>query len=109
MGSRRTSGGGRTQSFRVSVENRAAMAAILLVVCVLFAVLFYEGSRLKNRISSNEVKRIELEAAIEEENRRTEEIEARREYMQSDEYVKQAAKDRLGLVESGEIIFRPLE
>ena len=33
--------------------------------------------------------------------------ESLREYMQSDEYLKQAAKDRLGLVESDEVIFRP--
>ncbi len=83
------------------------MIAILLVVCLLFAVLFFEGIRLKQRIGDNDMRRRELETAIEEEKHRTESIEAMREYMQSDEYVKEAARDRLGLVESGELIFKP--
>ena len=40
---------------------------------------------------------------------RTESIESLREYMQSDEYIRQAAKDRLGLVESGEVVFKEME
>lgn len=83
------------------------MITILMVVCLLFAVLLYEGFQLQNRIGENEQRRTELEAAIEKEEQRTSEIEARREYMKSDEYVRQAARDRLGLLESGELIFKP--
>ena len=107
MSSRKAQRRRKSRSARITAENRAGMIAILLVVCLLFAVLLFEGSRLNDRIGENERKRTELEQAIEEEELRTAAIESKREYMQSDDYVRQAAKDRLGLVESGETIFRP--
>ena len=106
MDSRKASRVKKTRSARITAENRAGMIAILLVVCLLFAVLLFEGERLRRRIGENEQKRIELQQALEEEELRTGEIESRREFLQSDEYVRQAAKDRLGLVESGEMIFK---
>jgi cell division protein FtsB len=88
-------------------ENRLAMIGIVAVVTLLFAVLIIEGLRLNRRIDENEAHRQTLEEEIASEEMRTESIESLREYMQSDEYLKQAAKDRLGLVESDEVIFRP--
>ena len=60
-------------------------------------------------IDANEARRVELEEAIASEEARTESIESLREYMQSEEYIRQAAKDRLGLVESGEVVFKMQE
>lgn len=93
----------------ISRENAAAMLAIMVVVSLLFAVLIIEGLRLNRKIDMGEARRQELEQQIAEEKQRTESIEALREYMQSEEYVKQAAKERLGLVESGELVFRSQE
>ena len=98
--------GRRRKRARVSRENKRAMVLITIVVILLFFVLLFESRRLYSRIEANEIHRQDLEKQIEEETRRTEEIEALREYMQSDDYMKQAAKDRLGLVEEGEIIFK---
>ncbi len=82
------------------------MIAILFVVCFLFMVLLLEGFRLRQQIVDNDLKHVELERSIAEEEERTLRIESRREYMKSDDYVRQAAKDRLGLIESGEVIFK---
>ena len=106
MGSNRGRSRRRSAGARSRGENHAGMIAILIVVCLIFAVLLLEGWRLRGRIHDNEARGTELQAAIEEETARTAQIESRREYMQSDEYIRQAAKDRLGLVESGEIIFK---
>ncbi len=46
------------------------------------------------------------EQQIENENQRTEDISEMQEYMQSDEYLEKVAKDKLGLVKDGEIIFK---
>ena len=97
----------RGRRSRASQENRLAMIGIVAVVTLLFAVLIIEGLRLNRRIDENEAHRQTLEEEIASEEMRTERIESLREYMQSDEYLKQAAKDRLGLVESDEVIFRP--
>ncbi len=107
--SRKRSKRRRGKRTRISRENAAAMLAIMVVVSLLFAVLIIEGLHLNQRIDANELHRQELEEQIEMEKLRTESIESLREYMQSDEYVKQAAKERLGLVESGEVVFRTQE
>ena len=98
---------GQKRSDRVShVENRVAMIVVLCVVCVLFGVLLFEGIRLSRRIDENEARRVALEEAIEEEGKRTESIEAMREYMQTEEYIRQLARDRLGLVDEDELILK---
>ena len=47
-----------------------------------------------------------LEKELEEEQARTEEIKELKEYMQTDEYAEQAAREKLGLVKDNEIIFQ---
>ena len=49
---------------------------------------------------------IALEQQIEAEQARTEEIEEYRKYTQTKAYVEEVAKDKLGLVYQGEIIFK---
>ena len=96
----------RKRRSRVSRENRVAMLAIMFVVCLLFAVLTAEGVRLNRRIDTNEARRQELLGEIAAEELRTEEILKLRASMQTDDFVRQAAKERLGLVEDNELIFR---
>ena len=87
-------------------ENRIGMIAILAVVSLLFAVLMIEGFHLRERMVAGEMRRAQLEEAIEEEQLRTKAIEETQGDMDSDEFIRQAARDHLGLVEDGEIIFR---
>ena len=47
-----------------------------------------------------------LNQQIEEEKARTQEIEDLKDYMLTDEYVEQAAREKLGLVKENEIIFQ---
>ena len=47
-----------------------------------------------------------LSQQIEEEQARTQEIEDLKQYMLTDEYAEQAAREKLGLVKENEIIFR---
>lgn len=107
--SRARAGRKRRSSKRAGRDNAAAMIAITLIVCFLFAVLFFQGMSMDREIDANEARRVELEEAIASEEARTESIESLREYMQSEEYIRQAAKDRLGLVESGEVVFKMQE
>ena len=86
--------------------NRAAMIAITFVVCPLFIVLLAKGVQLKQRIRANDETREQLEEQIKEEKARTGEIEDLKEYMQTNEYIRQVAKNVLGLVEDGDIVFR---
>lgn len=96
----------RRKRKRGMTANRAAMPAILLVVGILCLVLAVKGFSLKKQINANDQEKEKLEEQIREEESRTDEIEALRDYYESDEYIRQVAQDKLGLVEDGQIVFR---
>ena len=87
-------------------QNKVTMIGITFVVCVLMVTLLVQGQKLIAKLSSNQQRTSELEQQIENENQRTEDISEMQEYMQSDEYLEKLAKDKLGLVKDGEIIFK---
>lgn len=68
-----------------------------------------QGQNLKGKLAANEDRKQELDRQIEEENQRTEEIGDLQEYMQSDEYAEKVAREKLGLVKDGEILFKESE
>lgn len=96
----------RAAARRRHAANRAAILGILLVVSVLFTILFVQGLGLRQRIADNDDVRIELTEKIDAEKARTAEIRAYGDYLQSDEFVREAARDQLGLIEEGDIVFR---
>lgn len=87
-------------------ENKTAMISVILVASVLSVSLIARSYALEEKIGEYKSQRKEVKAEISKEEQRTKEIEALKEYMQSDEYVKQAAREKLGLVEGDEIIFK---
>ncbi len=87
-------------------RNKVTMIGITSVVCLLMVILLVQGQRLNAQASANEQRMAELEQQIEDENQRTQEIGDLEEYMQSDEYLEKVAKDKLGLIKDGEIIFK---
>lgn len=48
----------------------------------------------------------ELEAQIKKEEERSEEIKKYQEYVKTDDYIKEVAEDKLGLVDPNEILFK---
>lgn len=85
---------------------RTTMLMILLVVSILFVALLIGGYRLERRIDSALAKQQDLNEKIDYERARTEEIADLEEYMKTDEYIREVARDKLGLVDEGDIIFR---
>lgn len=92
-----------------NVSNSLGMLAIGMVVVILLAALMLESRNLENRLSVYDAKAATLEQSIEDEQARTEEIDQLKEYMQTDEYAEEAARDRLGLVKDNEIVFQEAE
>ena len=58
-----------------------------------------ENAELKTQIA-------ELESQIDEEKSRSKQIDKLEEYVGTDEYIEDVAKDKLGLIHENEIIFR---
>lgn len=80
---------------------------ISAVVAVLLVSLSVQSSALKQKNADYAKQQTQLEKQIDAEKERTKEIQDMEEYMQSDEYVAEIARDKLGLVYDDETIFKP--
>lgn len=86
-------------------NNYLGMAAIAIVVLILLVGLTMQSNNLKARIAVYDAKAAALNQSIEDEQDRTKEIDEQKEYMQTDEYIAEVARDKLGLVKGNEIVF----
>lgn len=90
---------------RKIANNYIGMAAIAVVVLLLLGGLTYKSQSLKARIAVYDAKAAALQESIEDEQERTKEIDEQKEYMQTDEYIAETARDKLGLIKENEIVF----
>ena len=90
-------------------KGRRAMLGIAAVAMLLLGILFVQGIRLQARAAQYTRRAEELERQIDEEEMRTEASEEMCRYMQTDRYVEEVARDKLGLVYPDEVIFKPEE
>lgn len=86
-------------------NNYLGMAAISIVAVFLLGTLAVESVNMRERISVYEARAAELEEKISEEQERTAEIDEQKEYMETDEYAAEVARDKLGLIKNNEIVF----
>lgn len=80
---------------------------ICFVLIFLSVVLGISSISLRARNENYKQQEAELEAQIKEQEERTEEIKEFEEYVQTDEYIKDVAEEKLGLVDPDEILFKP--
>ena len=87
---------------------RRHLGSFAIAGVVLLLLVFVSAASLSLRVSnSNQQDRIaELEAQIEAEEKRAEEIEEYGKYVQTKKYAEEVAKEKLGLVYEDEIIFK---
>ena len=87
-------------------ETRKSLLVILAVVFVFLAGMLNSSRQLETRLAAYIDKAADLRERLEAEQTRTEEIDALKESMKTDSFVEEAAREKLGLVKSGEIVFR---
>lgn len=90
---------------RTRRHNRSVVV-ISLILLLLMVMVSYNGMTLRAKEADLKTKETELEEQIEAEKARTKEIEELEQYVGTDEYVEQVAKEKLGLVGEDEIIFK---
>ena len=86
---------------------RRSVKWISTVVLLLAVTVFFGSLSLRSENKEYAQQEAELKAQIAEQQERSEQIEAYKEYIQSDEYIKQVAREKLGLAVPGEILFEP--
>lgn len=95
----------RQQRKRVQ-QHKRSMLGISAVIMLLVMVVSVSSISLQARNKEYIAQEKELEASIQEERDRAEEISELEDYVGTDEYIEQTAKDKLGLVHENEIIFK---
>lgn len=95
--------------FRKKRQNRLGMFLVLMVVLMLLVVVSFKSVGLRRKQETYAARERVLQEQIDAEKARTEEIEEYRKYTQTKKYVEEVAKEKLGLVNEGEIIYKPDE
>lgn len=94
---------------RMRIRNRLGMFSITFVTMLLLGIFLMQTHSLQGRLDEYDTRTAELEEQIQEEQDRTQEIEDLKEYMQTDEYAEEVARNRLGLIKENEIVFEEVE
>lgn len=95
-----------TKRRRKNQNNRAGKVCISMILIVFVAVMSIQIVKIYQKDQEYIKKQQQLEAQLEEETARQEELEAYQAYTQSQEYVEDVAKSKLGLAYDNEIIFK---
>ncbi len=87
-------------------KNKFSMLLVTAVIMLAVVVIFMKSLELKKTLSRYQEREQELEYLISEEQKRSEEIREFEKYTKTKKYIEEVAKDKLGLVNEGEIIFK---
>lgn len=98
--------GKRRVAYRRRHQNRFSLFLVSLVVLMIMVVVAVRSVELQRKIAGYDTQIASLSAQIDAETTRAEEIEEYRKYTQTKAYVEEVAKDKLGLVYEGEILFK---
>ena len=93
------------KSVKHNEQNRLSMWLAAVVVGILIVVILVACAGLVRRLHSNNERIAELNGEIVKEEQRAH-IEEYKEYTQTREYIEEVAREKLGLVYEGEVIFK---
>lgn len=102
---------GKNIKRRKSTRRQSRIASVLVIAAVVFvcAVVVIRVSSLSEKSRDLEIAEQALERQLEEANLERENLIAQEQYMKTDEYIEDVAKDKLGLVYPDEIVIKPAE
>lgn len=87
-------------------QNKFSMFLVSLAVLMIMVVVAVGSVGILQKLDECETQAASLEAQIAAEEERAEEIAEFEKYTQTKKYVEEVAKDKLGLVYEGEIVFK---
>lgn len=93
-------------AYRKRRQNKFGMFLVFLAVIMLVIVVAVRSIEMRKTLANNRQREAELEEQIAAEEKRTEEIEEMEKYSETLGYTEDVAKEKLGLINEGEIIFK---
>lgn len=82
------------------------MFLVSIAVVMLLVVVTFSGLRLQQKLEVYQQRELALQEQILAEEERAREIEEYEKYTQTKKYIEEVARDKLGLVYEGEILFK---
>lgn len=96
----------RRTAYRKKNQNKFSMFLVTLVVLMIMLIVAVRSVELHRKLDLVQQQEDSLNAQLEEEHQRTEEIEEYGKYTQTKKFAEKLAKEILGLVHEGEILFK---
>ena len=100
-----TNHGKRKPAFRRNTHNRMSMILISIVVIVMTIIVGYSVYNMKIELKENQERIEKLNGEIANEEKHAEEIKEYEKYIETDEFVEDTAREKLGLVYEDEVVF----
>ncbi len=97
---------GNSRQKRRLREHKRSMLVVSAVIILLGAIVFVDSMTLKAREKAYQEQEIELQQQIKEEKQKAKKIDKLKDYVGTDAYVEDMAREKLGLVYEDEIIFK---
>lgn len=94
------------RTFKGKNQNRFAMLLVTMVVAILLIVVSISSVNLRQKQANYQARLLQLQEEIAKEEDRTQELEELKKYTQTNAYIEEIAKNKLGLVHDGEIVFK---
>lgn len=96
----------RRAAYRKKRQNRFGMFLVSIVLIMMLIVVAYNSVELMAKRETYKQKEASLQQQIAAEEERAEEIEEFETYTHTKKYIEEVARDKLGLVYEGEILFK---
>ena len=97
---------GRKVAYRKRHQNRFSMFLVMLVVAMIMVVVAVKSLEMQQKIDAKAQEKSQLEEQIAAEKERAQEIEEFGKEVQTKGYIEDIAREKLGLVYEGEILFK---
>ncbi|MBQ6734900.1 MAG: septum formation initiator family protein [Lachnospiraceae bacterium] len=95
-----------SRAYKQRSDHRLGMFFAVAVVVILVAIVAVKGMELNTKLREQRAREADLSQRIERQIERSEEIAAYEKYTKTRKFIEEVAKEKLGLVYEGEIIFR---
>ena len=95
----------RRAAYRKKRQNRFGMFLVSIAVIMMLVVVAFKSAELRAKKEAYHQKELVLQQQIEAEEERALEIEEFEKYTQTKKYIEEVARDKLGLVYDGEVLF----
>ena len=93
-------------AYRKRVQNRFSMFLVMLALFMILAAVYASSIKMQAKLDTLEAQSAALQVQIDAEKERAQEIELLLKRSQTKEYYEEIAKEKLGLVNEDEIVFK---